>query len=147
MSDARQVNVLNTELQLPELLFATGYTGHLGQSGLAGSALCSSPSGVANVASAGWMNARTRQASASEPEHPSRGIIDDAAAHAPFEGLEIWLSLAVLVFTVVGAVVAYLMWVSGPGFLVVFVLLLFASAPFYLKGLEVLAGIERDGET
>lgn len=146
MSDARQFNVLNTELQLPELLFATGYTGHLGQSGHAGSALCSSPSGVANVASAGWMNARTRQASASEPEHPSRGIIDDAAAHAPFEGLEIWLSLAVLVFTVLGAVVAYLMWVSGPGFLVVFVLLLFASAPFYLKGLAFLAGIKRNGE-
>lgn len=143
MSDTRQINVLNTELRMPELLFATG---HLGQSGLAGSILCSGPSGLANVASAGWMNARTRQASASEPKHSARGIIDDAAAHAPFEGLEIWLSLAVLVFTVVGAVVAYLMWVSGPGFLAVFVLLLFACAPVYLKGLEFLAGIKRTGE-
>lgn len=146
MSDARQFNVLNTELQLPELFLATGHTGHPGQSRLAGSVLCSGPSGLANVASAEWMNARTRLASASEPKHPSRGIIDDAAAHAPFEGLELWLSLAVLVFTVVGTGVAYLMWVSGPGFLVVFVLLLFASTPFYLKGLEVLAGIERNGE-
>lgn len=143
MSDARQINVLNTELRLPELLLATGNTG------LAGSNLCCGSSGLASAASAasaGWMNARTRQATVSEPDHLSSGIIEGAAAHAPFEGLEIWLSLAVLVFTVIGAGVAYLMWVSGPGFLVVFVLLLFASAPFYLKGLEFLAGIKRNRE-
>lgn len=140
MSHARQINVLNTELRMPELLLATG---NIGRGGLGGSILCCSSSGLANVVR---VSERARQASASEPDHHSSGIIDDAAAHAPFEGLEIWLSLAVVAFTVVGAVVAYLMWVSGPGFLVIFVLLLFASAPFYLMGLEFLAGIKRNVE-
>ena len=145
MSHAQQVNVLNTELRLPELLMAAGTAERMGP---AAAMRCCVSTGMVN---AGWMSDRTRQVGAFEPEDQPAAIIEEAALSAPFAGLEIWLSLAVLAFSVIGAVVAFLMWGSGPGFLVLFILLLFASAPLYLKGLDFLAGIDRnrdgDGET
>ncbi|MEH6724863.1 MAG: hypothetical protein V7703_01805 [Hyphomicrobiales bacterium] len=140
MSLTREINVLNTNFQMPELLLATGFAG---RGGTAGSSL--GPSGL-GLASIGWARERCRQASVSEQTCRESGVIDDAAETVPFEGRETWLSLVTLTGTVFGAVFAYLMWVSGPGFLVAFALLLFAGAPFYLKGLEALAGIHRKKE-
>ncbi|WP_306261999.1 hypothetical protein [Pararhizobium sp. IMCC21322] len=103
------------------------------------------------LASAGCLSDNARQARALDPQGQASSIpdaliddaiIDDPAAHAPLAGLEIRLSAAMLGFTVVGAIMAYLMWVSGPGFLVLFVLLLFASRPFNLKGLNYLASTD-----
>lgn len=140
MSRTQRINVLNTDFQMPELLLATGFAG---RSGMAGSSL--GPSGL-GLASIGWARERCRQATA--PEQPCRDTdnADDAAVSAPFEGRETWISLLMLTGTVLGAVLAYLMWVSGPGFLVAFALLLFAGAPGCLKGLEALAGIRRNKE-
>jgi hypothetical protein len=140
MSRTQRINVLNTDFQMPELLLATGFAGRCG---MAGSSLGSSGLGLASI---GWARERCRQASASEQTCREADVVDDAAVAAPFEGVETWVSLAMLTGTVLGAVLAYLMWVSGPGFLVAFALLLFAGAPFYLKSLEALAGIHRNKE-
>lgn len=140
MSLTRKINVLNTDFQMPELLLATGFAG---RGGTAGSSLGAGSLGLASI---GWARERCRQASALEQPCRDSNVIDDAAATVPFEGQETWLSLITLMGTVFGAVFAYLMWVSGPGFLGAFALLLFASAPLYLKALEALAGLQRKKE-
>ncbi len=141
MSHTREINVLNTNFEMPELLLATGFAG---RSGTAGSSLGSSGLGLASTS---WVRERCRQASGSELRCRETDMLDEAATPAPFEGRETWVSLVTLTGTVLGAIFAYLMWVSGPGFLVAFALLLLAGAPVYFRGLEALAGIHRNKET
>lgn len=140
MSQTQQINVLNRELRMPELLLAAGTAERTGP---AAAMRCCVSAGMAN---GDWISNTARQGRPCEPGDRPAATVEDAAASALFAGHEVWLSLAVLAFSVTAAIVAFVMWVSGPGFLVLFILLLFAGAPLYHKGLDLVAGIDRDGE-